>query len=555
MTYLLTPAARRAIATAAAWTTRDDCAEIELPELLLGLLAEPESRAAILLAASGVDAGQVVRRWPRLTRRDERQGQIEPGAAASLASAVASVEAATELEPRYSTALRGALDWAKERLWEFPQPLELATEHLLLGIAGNGGETAHWLLEQGLGAAQIEAEIYRANGHLPGPLDWSDGAASPSGSRQASAPSDFVDDLNDRSRGLARSDAESSEVWRILDAAANRAAEGMRVVEDYLRFALDDRHLTYVAKQLRHQLAAAVARLPAEARLGARDTRSDVGATISTSGERSRDDLGHVALANLKRVQQSLRSLEEHSKLVDAETSDGFERLRYETYTLERAIGIGDDSRRRLGAARLYALVDGRDSEQAFSELVTALIEAGVDLIQLRDKQLGDRERLARARLLVSATRGTATLSIINDRPDLAALAGADGVHVGQSELSVKDARSIVGPRSLIGVSTHSIEQAEAAVLDGASYLGVGPIFASRTKSFQSFPGLEFARQVAERIRLPAFAIGGIASENLPLLLATGIRRIAVSDAITSAADPAAAARRLRCALAAAVAG
>ena len=108
-------------------------------------------------------------------------------------------------------------------------------------------------------------------------------------------------------------------------------------------------------------------------------------------------------------------------------------------------------------------------------------------------------------------TQGTRkTLFIINDRPDLAALARADGVHVGQEELSVKDARSIVGPETLVGVSTHSIEQARQAVLDGANYIGVGPTFPSGTKQFEQFPGVELLRAVAAEIRLPAFAIGGI---------------------------------------------
>ncbi len=143
----------------------------------------------------------------------------------------------------------------------------------------------------------------------------------------------------------------------------------------------------------------------------------------------------------------------------------------------------------------------------------------------------------------------TPALCIVNDRPDLAALAGADGVHVGQQDVSVKDARLIVGPESLIGVSTHSIEQARQAVLDGANYIGTGPTFPSGTKSFAHFPGLDLLRTVAAEIRLPAFAIGGISADNLADVLGTGIRRIAVSAAITAAPDPAEATRELLAAL------
>ena len=142
-----------------------------------------------------------------------------------------------------------------------------------------------------------------------------------------------------------------------------------------------------------------------------------------------------------------------------------------------------------------------------------------------------------------------APLVIINDRPDIAALADADGVHLGQDDLRVKDARAIVGPRRLIGVSTHSIDQARAAVLNGANYLGVGPTFPSPTKSFDEFPGLEFVREVAAEIRLPAFAIGGITLQNVGEVMAAGLRRVAVASAVTATAKPQAAATALRAVL------
>ena len=174
------------------------------------------------------------------------------------------------------------------------------------------------------------------------------------------------------------------------------------------------------------------------------------------------------------------------------------------------------------------------------------MIGAGVDVLQLRDKQLSDRDLVERARRLRVLTRDTQTLFILNDRPDIALLAHADGVHLGQDELSVKDARTVVGPKMLVGVSTHSIEQARQAVLDGANYIGVGPTFPSATKQFDNFPGVQLLRQVAAEIRLPAFAIGGISEENLNEVLATGITRIAVTGAILSAVDPSHAATALK---------
>jgi thiamine-phosphate pyrophosphorylase len=195
-------------------------------------------------------------------------------------------------------------------------------------------------------------------------------------------------------------------------------------------------------------------------------------------------------------------------------------------------------------------LIDAQESPEQLESLAQSLIAGGADAIQLRDKNLSDRELIQRARLLRRMTRDSETLLIVNDRPDIAALAGADGVHVGQDELSVKDARSILGPKCLVGVSTHTIEQARTAVLDGANYIGCGPTFPSQTKQFDEFPGIEFLQQVAAEIRLPAFAIGGVSQKNLAEVRAAGFSRVAVSAAVTGQGDPVDAARELVAALA-----
>jgi thiamine-phosphate pyrophosphorylase len=157
-----------------------------------------------------------------------------------------------------------------------------------------------------------------------------------------------------------------------------------------------------------------------------------------------------------------------------------------------------------------------------------------------------ERRLLDVARRIREWTRETGALFIMNDRADLAVAADADGVHVGQDELPVKEARAIVGPRRLVGVSTHTLDQARQAVRDGADYLGVGPVFPSATKTFESFAGLELVREVASEITLPWFAIGGITADNIAAVCEAGARRIAVSHAILSAEDPAKAAAELR---------
>lgn len=343
-------------------------------------------------------------------------------------------------------------------------------------------------------------------------------------------------------RACGSQSPEPVTVLRILDAAANRAREGLRVVEDYVRFALDDRHLTNLLKCLRHDLASALQHVSLADRLASRETQADVGTAIATPSEQLRESLGDVLAANFLRLAEALRSLEEFGKLLDSGMAAQLEQLRYRAYTLHRAVEITRSSLDRLNTARLYVLLDGRPSLEEFEKSALGLIAAGAHVIQLRDKRLDDRRLVERARHLRQWTRGTGTLMIVNDRPDLAALAQADGVHLGQEELSVKDARAIVGPEALIGVSTHSIQQARQAVLDGANYIGVGPTFPSGTKHFERFPGVELLHAVAAEIRLPAFAIGGITLGNLSQVLAAGFGRVAVSSAVLCAPDPAAAA-------------
>lgn len=529
MAFQFTAAAERALVAASRWQRTAGGEPLEPPELLLGLLAEEECRGARMLAACGIEANDVHRRWPELTigEPDARRAHD------------------------FSPALGDILATAGERLADYPRPLVLATEHLLLGLVAAANPTARWLVEHGLTERGVMDEIERLYGRQHGePVDldleaetvaWAPGPPSPSVPLEKGMGGPAAHPESALSSHVA--------LVRLIDACENRAREGMRVLEDYARFALDDRHLTEQFKRLRHDLVAALANIGRLDRLASRETQADVGTTISTAGELRRDDVTGVLAANSKRVQESLRSLEEYGKLFDPAAAASIEQLRYRSYTLERAIEITRSSRTTLAGTRLYVLIDGRDSLGEFEALAGSLIAAGVHVLQLRDKTLSDRDLLQRARRLRALTRDNSTLFIMNDRPDLAVLVGADGVHVGQEEMRVKDVRAIVGPGPLIGVSTHSLAQAQEAVLDGANYIGVGPTFPSATKQFEAFPGLKLLADVAAEISLPAFAIGGITMENIGQVLASGFRRAAVAGAVTLAADPAAAARELLAAL------
>jgi thiamine-phosphate pyrophosphorylase len=327
-----------------------------------------------------------------------------------------------------------------------------------------------------------------------------------------------------------------TDVFRVIDANANRALEGLRVIEECARFQLDDKFLTQTLKNIRHKTAKTLQQIPPLARMLARDTASDVGTQCQTATEYQRSGIGEIVRANIARVGEALRCIEEFSKVIAPPVAAEIEAIRYSFYTASAALEIVSASVKRLADAQLYVLVDGCRSPANFERRLAELVAGKADVIQLRDKHLSDRELLGRANLARKVTAGTKSAFIMNDRPDLAALSRADGVHVGQDELSVREVRRIAGNDVLVGVSTHDIEQARRAVLEGANYIGCGPTFLSSTKQFQQFAGLDFLRQVSAEISLPAFAIGGISLQNIAQVKDTGFTRVAVSGAVANAA-------------------
>jgi thiamine-phosphate pyrophosphorylase len=196
------------------------------------------------------------------------------------------------------------------------------------------------------------------------------------------------------------------------------------------------------------------------------------------------------------------------------------------------------DRRQRLSHARLYLVCDDREDD-----FLAAALRGGVDIVQLRMKDATDDAVLAAARRFAQHD----ALLIINDRPELVAAAGADGVHVGQDDLSVAEARAIVGPDRLVGLSTHAPGQLDGA--EGADYIGVGPVYATPTKPGRPAVGLGLVRYASEHARVPFFAIGGINDGNAAAVRAAGAERIAVVRALTEAEDPERAARSLCAAL------
>jgi thiamine-phosphate pyrophosphorylase len=207
-----------------------------------------------------------------------------------------------------------------------------------------------------------------------------------------------------------------------------------------------------------------------------------------------------------------------------------------------------DSRRERLRRARLYFVTDVRPG---LEELLAAALAGGVDMVQLRDKSASDDELVRAAAVFRRLCDEHGALFWLNDRPDLVAACGADGVHVGQHDMPAAEARRLAGPDVLVGLSTHSREQLDAALAAGeADQLSVGPVWETPTKEGRSAAGLDYVRYAARTAGdRPWFAIGGIDLGNVSDVIEAGASRVVVVRAIRDASDPRAAAAALRAAL------
>ncbi len=496
MDYNISPGVERAYQNALAWASRRSPGAVRSPDSsdwLLGLLEEDEGRPYALLQRLSVNV-------PKLCHFLESELPFE-----------VAIQNPSELYTQargYSLQLRG-------------EPT-LTTDIVMFAVLVSDDTLAEQCANYGVDLARIERELR------------SEMIVAPESIQQP--PGEFVVPQPTELAGAAR----------VLDANLNRARESLRVIDDYTRFVLNDATLTEKCKSLRHQLAEATQRLPHGLLITSRDAASDVGTTIGTRSEYIRRTPHQVAEVNCKRLQESLRSAEEYGKLEGPEFARDIERIRYEAYILERAILIGAKSRERLPNDCLYVLLTGSQCVSGLDWTIAEAAAGGATIVQLREKTLSDRELLERAKQVRKWTRKANVTFIVNDRPDIARLSDADGVHLGQDDLAVQDARRILGPDAIIGVSTHNVQQVQQAVLDGANYLGIGPTFPSKTKAFAEFAGLDFIRRAVVETSLPAFALGGITLENVREVIAAGATRIAVSSAIAEAAEPQIVARQFR---------
>lgn len=340
---------------------------------------------------------------------------------------------------------------------------------------------------------------------------------------------------------------------RILDANLNRAREAMRVMEDIARFALDDGALAAGVKTLRHDLRSAAGSLAlAEGAIEFnRETPGDAGTSHTTPGERRREGLVDVALAAGKRLGEALRVLEETGKTLDPEFAAAIKPLRYRGYDLESRLLL------RLGTGRarqwtLCVLLTRSLCRRPWTHVLQGAIDGGADCIQVREKEIDGGELARHVREVIAVARPRGVSVIVNDRVDVALAAGADGVHLGQHDLSVREARRICGRELLIGVSTHDLAEADAAVAAGADSCGVGAMFSTSLKAERIPSGIAYLKAFIERHpATPHLAIGGVTPANVGRLAEAGARGVAASSAVCGADDPEQAARELAAAFAA----
>ncbi len=203
------------------------------------------------------------------------------------------------------------------------------------------------------------------------------------------------------------------------------------------------------------------------------------------------------------------------------------------------------ERRARLGRARLYLISGAAPGGRPLADVLGPALAGGVDVFQLRDKHADDDAVLAAAAVARELCDSAGALFVLNDRPDLAGRAGADGVHVGQDDVPVAHARELAGAEVLVGLSTHSPQQVDAAHAARADYIGVGPVHATPTKPGRPPVGLDLVHYAAANATLPWFAIGGVDEHTIHSVLAAGATRVAVVRCVAEAADPHAAARTL----------
>jgi len=326
----------------------------------------------------------------------------------------------------------------------------------------------------------------------------------------------------------------NNRIAQLIDANLDRAREGLRVMEDWCRFGLKRNDFSIKIKDWRQQLGAHHHKIYLKARL----TSEDPAMGISHPLQRNRSTPEAIFISNSSRVQEALRVIEEFTRITDPKLSEVATKIRYQTYEIEievLKIKEGMDNRQLLQNCSIYLITANRRN---LKDIVLQALDAGVKIVQYREKFLNDHDKVNQAKDLASLCKKYNSLFIVNDRIDIALASDADGIHLGQEDIPTHIARELIGSEKIIGRSTHCLDDIENAEKEGCDYIGIGPIFPSETKKNLNPIGIDYFIKGFNKTLLPAFAIGGINSSNINELKKINNLRIAVSDAIINSNDP-----------------
>jgi len=318
---------------------------------------------------------------------------------------------------------------------------------------------------------------------------------------------------------------------RMLDANFNRLSEGLRVLEDCHRFVLKDEDISSTIKHLRHQASELFVSLNL---IQSRQTESDHGRFVSGAQEYQRNSLEDLLKSNFKRVEQSLRVLEELSKLDSEARAKALEAMRYKVYELEQR----SLCRKVFPSKCLYVLITKSLCKLDPAVVVKAVCDGGASVIQLREKSMEDGEFLKWIEFVQKITEQYEIPLIINDRIHLVQLTGVQGVHMGQGDLPTQRAKSLLKPWQWLGRSTHEMVQAKAAESEGVDYIGVGPLFPTNTKEHREAVGMEYLKQVDREISIPYVGIGSVNHDTMPKILEYNPKGLAICTAIIATENP-----------------
>ncbi len=339
------------------------------------------------------------------------------------------------------------------------------------------------------------------------------------------------------------------QILRIIDANLNRASEGLRVLEDVARLVLNDAAISEQLKTMRHRLVEGDLAINKQL-IGARDAEGDVGINLKAPGQAEEKELPLVLVANSRRVQESLRTIEELARSAEISPkldSESFKQARFELYSIEQKLLsrlLRQDKAKRIGG--LCAIIDTQALKgRRHPEVTGQVIRGGARIVQLRDNVLPKKELLPIAIELKELCAGHDVLFIINDHLDIALASDADGLHLGQNDLPIKVARRLLPIDKVLGCSTNTLEQALTAEAEGADYIGVGSIYPTSSKETAIVIGPERLRQVRQAVSLPIVAIGGINKANVAEAISAGADSVAVISAILGAESPEEAAQQI----------